>query len=73
MVHPMIRLLLKSPQVAFLDKNYFIFYSNGPQSKMEMPPSRYQLKSEFWMLFGLKFSGLGDGKFLRGQISQGAM
>lgn len=73
MVRPMIRSLLKSPQVAFLDKNYFIFYSNGPQSKMEMPPSRYQLKSEFLMVFSLKFSGLGDSKFLRGQVSQGTM
>gem|GEM_PF-1902657 len=25
------------------------------------------------MVFGLKFSGLGDGKFLGGQVSQGTM
>jgi len=40
---------------------------------LEVSPKRYQLKSEFWMVFGLKFSGLGDGKFLGGQVSQGTM
>jgi len=41
--------------------------------KMEVSPKWYQLKSEFWMVFGLKFPGLGDGKFLGGQVSQGTM
>ena len=40
---------------------------------MEVPPKRYQLKSEFWMAFGLKFSGLGDGSWLRQSRKSTAM
>ena len=40
---------------------------------MEVSPKRCQLKSEFWMVFGLKSSSLGDVKFLWGQVSKGTM